>query len=146
MPAHPVLFKVFRSSLLALPRCGAFLGRLYRTVLAVFGVLRGSGDQQRRPICPYKALRCLVSSDRRSRCLLHGCDKISSQEGKNKPPTDARMEGGSTLFTERKKGQGRKKFNKKTLKKPQIKTGRTPENRKARQKSNKFRQQITKVG
>ena len=77
---------------------GTFLGWLYRTVLAVFGVLRGSGDRQRRPICPYKALRCLVSSGG-SRCPLHGCDKISSQEGKDKPPPDARMEGGSTVFS-----------------------------------------------
>ena len=49
--AHPVLFIIFRSSLLALPGCGAFLGRLYRAFLT--GVLCVCGDRQRRPICPY---------------------------------------------------------------------------------------------
>ena len=56
--AHPVSFKVVRSSLLALPRFGTLLSRLYRAVLVVNGFLCLSGDWKRRPICPYKAFLC----------------------------------------------------------------------------------------
>ena len=96
---NPVLFIVCWSLLLAFPGCGAFLGRLYRAILASICILRFGGDRQRRPICPYQALRfiwvtlCISWSC----CPLHGCEKNSSQEGINKPPTVASMEGGSTV-------------------------------------------------
>ena len=48
--AHPVFLVFFRSSLLAFPGCGAFLGRLNRAVLGNFGFLYIVGDRQRRPI------------------------------------------------------------------------------------------------
>ena len=106
VPAHPVFFIICRSSLLALPGCGAFLGRLYRAVLASISILCFGRDRQRRPICPYQALSFMVIwvtflCISWSCCPLHGCDKISSQEGKNKPPPVASMEEGSTVLTEK---------------------------------------------
>ena len=48
--AHPVCLVFFRSSLLAFPGCGAFLGRLNRAVLGCSSFCCVSGDRQRRPI------------------------------------------------------------------------------------------------